>query len=303
MKVQTMVGLIVAHYTGQEAKFRELALEARNGVSSPEFRRLIGEAIRHGDERPAQAGPGQRKKSSSDRPPFCVPLEPCDINALVLSEAVRHEVDAIVAELRHREKFEARNIRPRTRILLWGEPGNGKTCIARAVATSLGLSANGVDLSSVVDSHPGETANRLGQILGAADVGSVLVLDEIDAIASKRSDYDSACGKEQAAIVSALLTLFDRSFDGIVIATTNMPDELDPALRRRFDMEMEIGGPDENSARRLAEMLCAQWGLLLHVPRQKSYALIERELLNRARRVVLAEIEREEANGQEKEAV
>lgn len=149
------------------------------------------------------------------------------------------------------EIYDRFGLKPPRGILLYGPPGTGKTHLARAIASSTeGCSCivvNGPELSSA---YHGETEERLRAIFTEAKKQEpcVIVLDEIDALCPRREDGDS--GGVEKRVVATLLTLMDGMEEKgssrkrvVVIAATNRPNAIDPALRRpgRFDREIEIG--------------------------------------------------------------
>lgn len=158
--------------------------------------------------------------------------------------------EMIELPLRHPTLFKTLGVKPPRGVLLFGPPGTGKTLIARAVANETGaffLLINGPEIMSKM---AGESEQNLRKVFEEAEKNSpaIIFIDEIDSIAPKR---DKANGEVEKRIVSQLLTLMDglkgRS-NVVVIAATNRPNTLDPALRRfgRFDREIDIGVPDEN---------------------------------------------------------
>jgi len=152
--------------------------------------------------------------------------------------------------LRHPELFSKLGINPPRGVLLHGPPGTGKTLIARAVASE--TDANFVSISGpeIVSKFYGESEQRLRQIFEEAQKGapSIIFIDEIDSIAPKREEVS---GDMERRVVAQLLALMDglsARGEVIVIAATNRPNALDPAIRRggRFDREIEIGIPSKN---------------------------------------------------------
>lgn len=149
------------------------------------------------------------------------------------------------------EIYDRFGLKPPRGILLYGPPGTGKTHLARAIASSTEscscIVVNGPELSSA---YHGETEERLRAIFTEAKKREpcVIVLDEIDALCPRREDGES--GGVEKRVVATLLTLMDgieerqgASHRVVVIAATNRPNAIDPALRRpgRFDREIEIG--------------------------------------------------------------
>ncbi len=157
--------------------------------------------------------------------------------------------EMIELPLRYPEIFEQLGIDAPKGVLMHGPPGCGKTLIARAVANETDAKFFTLSGPEIMHKYYGESEAHLRQIFeSASKAPSIIFLDEIDAIAPKRT----ALGSEQQVerrVVSQLLTLMD-GLDArgqvIVIGATNLPDAIDPALRRpgRFDREIVIGVPD-----------------------------------------------------------
>lgn len=167
----------------------------------------------------------------------------------VLSPAIARKIHRIIAEYRSREKLFAHGLRPATRILFWGPPGNGKTLTAHFIAQQIGLAIGTANLSGVISSLLGATATQLNSIFKeAAERPMVLFLDEFDALAKERDD-DLEIG-EPKRIVNSLLQSIDNfaSTRSLLIAATNHQHLLDSAVWRRFDMV--VGFPLPGSSER-----------------------------------------------------
>ncbi|PWN39777.1 AAA-domain-containing protein [Ceraceosorus guamensis] len=179
--------------------------------------------------------------------------------------------------------FRTYGLRPPSGVLLYGPPGTGKTSLASACAQSLGLSSSSIiHLSgpSLSSSLHGRTESRLRKVFSTAKkrAPSVIIIDEIDALAPRREAGagNDAAGEVERRVVATLLTLMDglgkEEDEGnvIVIAATNRPNALDPALRRpgRLDREIEIGVPTPSSRLSILKVL------LRHVP----HALSDEEI-------------------------
>jgi len=156
--------------------------------------------------------------------------------------------ETIELPLRYPEVFERLGIEPPKGVLLYGPPGCGKTLLARAIAHETEAKFFAVSGPEVVHKFYGESEAHLRKIFADATRSgpSIIFLDEIDAIAPKR---ENTVGEVEKRIVAQLLALMDglnRRQHLIVIAATNLPNALDPALRRpgRFDREISIPIPD-----------------------------------------------------------
>ncbi len=159
--------------------------------------------------------------------------------------------EMIELPLRYPELFEKLGIDPPRGVLLHGPPGCGKTLIARAVASETDASFFQVSGPEVIHKFYGESEAHLRAIFDKAkeQAPSIIFVDEIDAIASKREEVRGDQQVERR-VVAQLLALMDglRSRGQvIVIGATNIPQVLDPALRRpgRFDREIAISVPDQ----------------------------------------------------------
>jgi len=158
--------------------------------------------------------------------------------------------EMIELPLRYPEVFERLGIDAPKGVLLHGPPGCGKTLIARAIANETEATFFSVSGPEVVHKFYGESEAHLRKIFAeAAQKGpSIVFLDEIDAIAPQR---EKVVGDVEKRVVAQLLALMDglnKRQHVIVIAATNIPNALDPALRRpgRFDREIAIPIPDKN---------------------------------------------------------
>ena len=167
-----------------------------------------------------------------------------------LRPAVQKIREMVELPMRHPELFEQIGVEAPKGILLHGPPGTGKTLLARAVAGETNAHFTSVSGPEIMGRHYGESEERLREIFRQAEerAPSIVFIDEIDSIAPKR---DEVSGEVEKRIVSQLLTLMD-GIKGrgkvVVIAATNRPDSIDPALRRpgRLDREVEIGVPDRD---------------------------------------------------------
>lgn len=150
--------------------------------------------------------------------------------------------------MRYPELFERLGIEPPKGVLLYGAPGTGKTLLAKAVANESDAHFISISGPELVSKFVGESEEKLRSLFKEANekAPSLIFMDEIDAIAPKREE---ATNEVERRMVSQLLTLMDgmaQRGQVIVLAATNRPDAVDPALRRpgRFDREIEIGIPD-----------------------------------------------------------
>jgi len=164
-----------------------------------------------------------------------------------LRDEIQKVREMIELPLRHPEIFEKLGVEAPKGILLYGPPGTGKTLLAKAVATESNAHFIPISGPEIMSKFYGESEARLREIFKEAKekAPTIIFIDEIDSIAPKREEVT---GEVERRVVSQLLSLMDgleARGKVIVIAATNRPNALDPALRRpgRFDREIEIKVP------------------------------------------------------------
>ncbi|MCD6368023.1 MAG: CDC48 family AAA ATPase [Candidatus Aenigmarchaeota archaeon] len=175
-----------------------------------------------------------------------------------LHEEVKKIREMIEYPMRHPELFQRLGIEPPKGVLLYGPPGTGKTLLAKAVANESGANFYVINGPEVMSKWYGQSEENLRKIFEEAEKNapSIIFIDEIDSIAPKREETR---GEVERRVVSQLLTLMD-GLKGrgkvIVIAATNRPNDIDPALRRpgRFDRELEIGVPNKEGRKEILEI-------------------------------------------------
>lgn len=171
---------------------------------------------------------------------------------------VRREIEEIFVPEEGNSAFERLGIEPGRGILLYGPPGTGKTLIAKAIANESGTNFISVNGPEVASKWMGESERAIRQIFKRAKqmAPCIIFFDEIDSIAPIRGSGD---GSAWERVVAQLLT----SMDGVesmknvtVMAATNRPDMIDPALLRpgRFDRMVLVGKPDQTSRRKILEV-------------------------------------------------
>ena len=175
-----------------------------------------------------------------------------------LKRELRLVREMIELPLKHPELFQRLGIEPPKGVLLYGPPGTGKTLIAKAVANEIGASFFTINGPEIMSKYYGESEKRLREIFEEAKENSpsIIFIDEIDAIAPRR---DEVTGEVERRVVAQMLALMDgleARGEVIVIAATNRPNAIDPALRRpgRFDREIEIGVPDREGRKEILEI-------------------------------------------------
>ena len=166
-----------------------------------------------------------------------------------LREEVTKIREMVELPLKHPEIFEQLGIEPPKGVLLHGPPGTGKTLLAKAVANETNSHFILINGPEIMSKYYGQSEQNLRKKFEEAEkeAPSIIFIDEIDAIATKREETH---GEVERRVVAQLLALMDGLKSRgkvVVIAATNVPNLLDPALRRpgRFDREVEIGVPSK----------------------------------------------------------
>jgi transitional endoplasmic reticulum ATPase len=198
-------------------------------------------------------GPGTRidfEKMAGEKP--VSPLKPRvsyeDIGGL--GPQIKRIREMVEIPLRFPEVFRKLGIEPPKGVLLYGPPGSGKTALARAVANETDAFFSSISGPEIIGKYYGESEARLRAVFEEANKNApaILFIDEIDAIAPKREEMGGEKQVERR-VVAQLLSLMDGLESRgkvIVMAATNIPNALDPALRRpgRFDREIAVPIPN-----------------------------------------------------------
>ena len=171
-----------------------------------------------------------------------------------LSEQIRGLREAVELPLVNPELFGRVGIKPPTGVLLYGPPGTGKTLLAKAIASNIDANFLKVVASGIVDKYIGESARVIREMFNYAREHQpcIIFMDEIDAIGGKRFSEGTSADREVQRTLMELLSQLDgfEQLDKVkIVAATNRPDTLDPALMRpgRLDRKIEIPLPNEQS--------------------------------------------------------
>lgn len=167
------------------------------------------------------------------------------LDEIVLTRENRNILNELISEHHRSDLLRSYNLEPRNRILLAGEPGNGKTSLAEAISQSLMVPFYVIRYDGIIGSYLGETASRLKNMFDYIRTQEcVLFFDEFDAIGKERGDIHET--GEIKRVVSSLLLQIDRLPSYVVVvAATNHPELLDRAVWRRFQVRMELAKPDK----------------------------------------------------------
>ena len=233
---------------GQTASVRHLSrklLRKSEKTHSKEFRQKLGQLLVGRASSPV--------RSVADiplpvEPETRLPLARVEVGARedppILDPQIENAFEQLVESRSYAAELIEAGVEPPKTILLTGPPGVGKSMTARALAVRLDLPLIAVELSTLMSSFLGKTGQNLSRLLDhGREVPSVLFLDEFDALAKSRDDLTEI--GELKRLVNMLLLELDRwPSSGLLVAATNHPQLLDPAVERRFDMVLELSLPE-----------------------------------------------------------
>lgn len=227
------------------------------------------------------------------------------LGEIILGNALSEQIQRVIREQRHAGKILDHGLSPRRKLLLVGPSGTGKTLTASVLAGELGFPLLQVRLDGLITKYMGETAAKLRQIFDATGrTRGVYFFDEFDAIGSQRGLANDV-GEIRRVLNSFLLMIEQDHSHSLIIAATNHPDILDPALFRRFDDVLHYELPDKSQVAGLLQTRLAgatvkqvEWQSLADLALGLNYAEITRAvnevlkdaLIHRRSRVHEAEI-------------
>jgi SpoVK/Ycf46/Vps4 family AAA+-type ATPase len=227
-----------------------LAAEATEQGRHSQARRLTGLLTSDKPRRASSSGPvsvGTRSLPEPVRDLLIDRMPRRTLGDMILPADVVVDIREFIQEQEETALLRANSLEPRHAVLLVGPPGNGKTTLAEAIATELGLPFLTVRYDGVVDSYLGETAARIRRIIDhAAAAPCVLFFDEFDAIGKERGDIHET-GEIKRVVNSLLVQLDSLPAHCVVVCATNHPELLDRAVWRRFQLRFELPLPDRDA--------------------------------------------------------
>lgn len=302
---QQLISLLKSHVEGDDEQFLTIALQA----AASEARRGHGKvALQLRDLVDAARANKHRSPAKGSRPvPLAQPrgdlanlvaarYADVRLSSMVLPEDLEERLRRVIQEQRQRQRLVSHGLTPRRKLLLIGPPGSGKTMTALALAGELHMPLFTVQLDGLMTKFMGETASKLRMVFSAmVETKGVYFFDEFDSIGAKRTDRNDV-GEIRRVLNSFLQFLEEDDSQGLVVAATNHPELLDPALFRRFDDVIEYALPSAEVAKRILQARLTtfdtegmDWDALVADAQGLSQAEISKAAAEAAKLVVLAD--------------
>jgi SpoVK/Ycf46/Vps4 family AAA+-type ATPase len=222
-------------------------------------------------------------------------LRSVQLQDVMLRADNRKALLTLIDEIKHGTYLSSKGIRPRSKLLFVGPPGCGKSFTAQAIANELGLPHYIVRFDAVIGAYLGQTAIHLRELFRfATDTPCVLLFDEIDALGKQRGNPLDV-GELDRIVIALMQELEFLQTSGVVIATSNLPEHLDRALWRRFDLVLKFPQPSKNELTSYTRQMRKKFNLkgtvlLPKRPGIRSYADAEKFVEAEARRLALKEL-------------
>lgn len=167
------------------------------------------------------------------------------LNNLYLNDCIRKAIYYLIDSFNKKDILISNGLTPINKVLFAGPPGNGKTSVALALCKEIKAPLLKINMAEIISSHLGGTIKQLDSVFSEVNHygKSILFFDEVDTLGTKR-DYSDNCEKEMSRAVNKMLNEIDNLNSNILlIMATNVADELDPALLRRFNMKLWFKNP------------------------------------------------------------
>ena len=284
---EQLKALLKSYAEGDDDRFFSVAMQIAAHEAKLGHGRLAKELRSMIDEAKAGRGPGQPTPISRPRGELANLLEASyprtRLGEMILADVLADQIRRVIREQRHAGRILEHGLSPRRKLLLTGPPGTGKTLTASVLAGELGLPLLQVRLDGLITKYMGETASKVRQIFDATGpTRGVYFFDEFDAIGSQRG-LTNDVGEIRRVLNSFLQMIEQDRSHSLIVAATNHPGILDPALFRRFDDVLYYDLPDKPQITKLLKTRLGRsaaegvgWRSLADVAAGLSYADVTR---------------------------
>jgi len=261
-----LIALLRSHIEGDDEQFLSVAMqvaahEARQGHGklATQLKELVDEARHRNVKRSNRPVPLAQPKGDLATL-VSATYSDTRLTSMILPEKLEERLKRVVAEQRQQHKLLEKGLTPRRKLLLIGPPGSGKTMTASALAGELNIPLFTVVFDSLITKFMGETASKLRLVFDAmSSTRGVYLFDEFDAIGAKRGEKNDV-GEIRRVLNSFLQFLENDESDSLIVAATNHPELLDPALFRRFDDVVRYDLPDADVTKTILQSRLSLFG-------------------------------------------
>ncbi len=246
MRSADVTALVDAHVRGDHQRFVAVARTIAANERSSGRDRVAGQLERL----VGASGPSTAQALGSAVSGFAAPL--AAKGAPILDPDTAAKVSRVCAEHAAAERLAAAGLAPVNSLLLVGPPGVGKSMTAAWIGDQISLPTYMVSIEGLIDSHLGVSGRNLSTLFDEVCTrAAVWVFDEFDSLAATRNGSNDV--GETMRLVNSLLRMMDRPRPGIVVACTNRPDAIDPAVHDRFETTIEFPALTRQSAHTMLE--------------------------------------------------
>ena len=252
--------LLKSHMDGDDERFFSVAMQVAahegrvgHGKLAVELRTLVDRAKSTRSTRRAVGAPHHLLSRARGLPSSLLEASypKSRLGEMILGKTLARKIERVIREQRHASQIIEQGLSPRSKLLLVGPPGTGKTMTASVLAGELGLALLQVRLDGLITKYMGETAARLRQVFDSTSrTRGVYFFDEFDAIGSQR-DTASDVGEIRRVLNSFLQMIEQERSHSLVVAATTHAEILDPALFRRLDDVLHYELPKEPDVAKL----------------------------------------------------
>ena len=241
-----LVKLVKAGASGDQPLFRktvDAVIAEERGKNHGVLAERLAEAASSERSNGRESSPSSLQSPSLAHDLFFEFIPRRSLEDLILPEGVVTACHELIEEQHRHDLLRSYDLQPRSRVLLAGEPGNGKTSLAEALAHALMVPLVVARYDGLIASYLGETASRLRKLFDYVRTRAcVLFFDEFDTIGKERGDLHET-GEIKRVVSSLLMQIDDLPSHVVVVTATNHPELLDRAVWRRFQLRLELPRP------------------------------------------------------------